>query len=293
MTRRAVALVCGVVAFALAVNAAAQQQPVFRGGVEGVSVTVSVRKGNTAVTGLTSRDFELSDNGVPQRIDAFTVEALPIDVTLLLHVSKSIAGYRLEWLRSSVVETAGVLKKDDRLRLIAVQHSLREIVPFQSGGAPLALETLTASGGTSLYDALAAAMMRPSEADRRQLIVAFTTGVDTISILTRETAEAMAGLVDAVVYVVVPTGSSPAARRSALADAAPLTALVARTGGQIFPADVDRPIAGAFTQALDEFRTSYVLRYVPAGVAPGGWHNITVTVKGGPYDIHHRKGYGG
>jgi VWFA-related protein len=278
---------------ALAVSLSAQQQAVFRSGVDAVSVTVSVRKGNAAVTGLTSKDFELRDNGVVQTISTFAIEALPVDVTLLLHVSRSIAGYRLEWLRSSVQETAGLLKKDDRLRLVAVQHALREIVPFQPGVAPIDTRTLTATGGTALYDALAAAMMRRSEPDRRQLIVAFTTGVDTISILSRETAEAVAGLADTVVHVVVPVGGTSSVRRSAIADAAPLGTLVARTGGQIFPADIDQPIAGAFTRALDEFRTSYVLRYVPAGVAKGGWHDISVTVKGGPYDVRARKGYGG
>jgi VWFA-related protein len=281
----------GVVTLAIGAQAA-QQQPVFRSGVDGVSVTVSVRKGNAAITGLTSKDFELRDNGVVQTISTFAVEALPIDVTLLLHVSRSIAGYRLEWLRSSVQETAGLLKRDDRLRLVAVQHALREIVPFQPGVAPIDTRTLTATGGTALYDALAAAMMRRSEPDRRQLIVAFTTGVDTISILSREAAEAVAGLADTVVHVVVPVGGTSSVRRSAIADAAPLGTLVARTGGQIFPADIDQPIAGAFTRALDEFRTSYVLRYIPAGVAKGGWHDISVTVKGGPYEVRARKGYG-
>ncbi len=290
---RSAALTAGAAAACLGVGIAAQEQAVFRTSVDAVSVTVSVRKANAAVPGLTAKDFELLDNGVPQTINAFTVEALPIDVTLLLHVSRSIAGYRLEWLRSSVVETAGLLKKDDRLRLVAVQHSVREFVPFQPGGARPALETLTAGGGTSLYDALAAAMMRRSEPDRRQLIVAFTTGVDTISILSRDTAEAVAGLADTVVHLVVPTAGNASVRKSALADAASLGPLIARTGGQIFAADIDRPIAGAFTQALEEFSTSYVLRYVPAGVPRGGWHDITVNVKGGPYEVRSRKGYGG
>ena len=277
----AVACVTGAVA------ASAQQQPVFRASVEGVSVTVSVRKGGAPVAGLTAADFEVFDNKVPQKISTFTVEALPVDVTLLLHVSRSIAGYRLEWLRSSVREAAGLLKADDRLRLIAVQHALRELAPPQD------VETLVATGGTALYDALAASLMRPSQADRRQLVIAFTTGVDTISILGLETVESIAGLADAVVHLVVPVAGSGSARKSLLADAAPLSNLVARTGGQVFPADADAPIGGAFTRAIEEFRTSYVLRYVPQGVARDGWHDISVTVKGGPFEIRARKGYGG
>ncbi len=280
------------VALPVALTAQSPQQPVFRASVAAVSVAVSVRKGNTPVAGLTSADFELFDNGVAQDIRAFSIEALPIDVTLLLHVSRSIAGHRLEWLKSSVVETAGRLRPGDRLRLIAVQHALRELAGFQTGRGRPALEEVTALGGTSLIDGLAAAMMRSSEADRRHLVVAFTTGVDTISALRLETAEAIAALADAVVHVVVPISGSGGVRRSAIADAAPLGTLVGRTGGQLFWTDLDAPLAGAFAQALDEFRTSYVLRYVPAGVDRSGWHDITVRVKGGPYEVRARKGYG-
>lgn len=275
----------------LVATGAAQQQPVFRTSVEGVSVTVSVRKGGAPVAGLKAADFEVFDNGVPQKISTFTVEALPVDVTLLLHVSRSFAGYRLHWLQSSVAEAAGLLKADDQLRLIAVQHGLRELTPLQGGRQP-DLQSLDAAGGTALYDALAASLMRPSRPDRRQLVVAFTTGVDTISILSLDAVESIAGLGDAVVHLVVPVAGS-GARKSVLADAAILSNLVARTGGQIFPADADAPIGGAFTRAIEEFRTSYVLRYVPQGVGREGWHDISVTVKGGPYDIRARKGYGG
>lgn len=282
-----------VSALALTASGTAGQQPVFRAGVDAVSVPVSVRKGRAPVAGLTTADFELADNGVPQTVSAFSVEALSIDVTLLLHVSQGIHGARLEWLKASVLETARLLRRDDCVRLIEVKHVLREAVPCQPGGGRPALDELSASGGTALRDALAAAMMRASEPDRRQLIVAFTTGLDTISSVDTATVEAVAGLADAVVYLVVPVPSGGSARRAATATAAPLGNLVARTGGQVFLANVDAPIAGAFTQAIDEFRTSYVLRYVPTGVARGGWHDVTVIVKGGPYDVRARKGYGG
>ena len=43
---------------------------------------------------------------------------------------------------------------------------------------------------------------------------------------------------------------------------------------------------------LDDFRASYVLQYVPRGIAPEGWHEVSVTVKKHPkYEIRARKGY--
>jgi len=268
------------------------QQPVFRARVEGVSVNVSVRQGNVAVPGLSATDFELLDNGVPQTIAAVSVERLPMDVTLLLDLSRSVAGPRLERLKQAVVQTAALLGPEDRLRLITVQHELRQVFGFQPGGVRPPVERLTAGGGTALFDGIAAAMMRAAEADRRQLIVAYTDGVDTSSVLDLDVAREVAGFADAVVHVIVPvTNAGRRAGPSSVAGAAPLHELASRTGGQLFTVESAAPITNAFTRALEEFRTSYVLRYLPAGVSRDGWHELEVRVKGGPYDVRARKGY--
>ena len=129
--------------------------------------------------------------------------------------------------------------------------------------------------------------------DRRHLVVAYTDGADTISILSPDTVREVAGFADALVHVVVPT--DPDRRRTAASPARAgwLNEVTARTGGRVFAIDSDAAITLAFTRLIDEFRTSYVLRYLPTGVKAGGWHDITVRVKGGPYDIRARKGYSG
>lgn len=269
------------------------QQPsnVFRTAVDGVSVSVSVRQGNQPVTGLTVDDFELTDNGVVQQIASLSFETLPIDVTLLLDVSTSVQGQRLERLKNSVRETATLIGEEDRLRLIAVQFDLHQVFPFQAGGVPPPVDTLRASGGTALFDGLAAAMMRAAEPDRRQLIVAYTDGQDTTSILSAETLNEIAGHAEAVVHVVV--AAEGRQDRSRIPAAGLLEGLAVSTGGQLFLIDPSVPVSDAFRSAIEEFRTSYVLRYRPQGVTSGGWHEIDVTVKGGEYEVRARRGYGG
>ena len=144
-------VVAAVIAAIAAVTASQQQQPVLREIVGGVTVSVSVYQGDKSVSGLKAADFELLDNGVPQTISAFSVETQPIDVTLLLDLSRSVAGKRLERLKVGVVEMADLLRKDDRLRLISVQHELRLIFPFQPGGTKPNVDKVTAFGGTALY----------------------------------------------------------------------------------------------------------------------------------------------
>jgi len=269
------------------------QDPVFRSFVDGVSVSVSVLEGTRPVTGLTADDFELTDNGVVQQIATLSFETLPIDVTLLLDVSSSVQGRRLQRLKDGVRQTATLLDEDDRLRLIAVQFALHQVFPFQPGGTPPPVDDLGAAGGTALLDGLAAAMMRAAEPDRRQLIVAYTDGQDTTSVLDADTVAEIAGNADAVVHLLVPVSGGGDARREVPA-ADMLEALAGRTGGQLFLVDTGTPISAAFRQAIEEFRQSYVLRYRPQGVERGGWHEIEVRVKGGDgYEVRARRGYGG
>ena len=273
---------------------AAQQRSVFQVETEGVTVTVAVRDGNSPVAGLRAADFELRDNGVRQAIQTLSVETLPIDVTLLLDLSGSVEGQRLERLKYSVGETTQLLRKEDRLRLLAVQHTLHEVLPFQPGGSRPPVNSLSAAGGTSLYDGLIAAMIRVPDLDRRQLIIAYTDGQDTISISPPDAVKTMAGYADAVVELVVPTVRQPGSSKPDPVPAATiLSDLARRTGGQLFMMDYADRITDAFKQAIDEFRTSYVLRYTPAGVAHTGWHELDVTVPGKTYEIRARKGYGG
>jgi VWFA-related protein len=281
-------VVLAVLAGAGVTLAQTQQAPVFRSTVEGVAVSVSVRRNREPVTGLTGADFRLLDNGVVQTIQSVSVETLPIDVTLLLDLSSSVEGARLERLKSSVRETAALLRPADRLRLISVQHVLREVFPFQPGGTPTNVEALTARGGTALFDGLTAALVRAVDPERRPLIIAYTDGQDTISALSPEVTGEIAGYSDAVINVVVPATKDP---RAAAAGLNALTTLAARTGGQLFLIDTAAPITPSFVRAIEEFRTSYVLRYVPAGVAPRGWHELAVDVPGRTYEVRARRGY--
>jgi len=168
-------------------------------------------------------------------------------------------------------------------------------------------------------------MMRPTEPGRRQLIVAFTDGRDSTSIIDERTAKEIARLTDAVVDIVVPvaaappeTGSRRLSQRGGSIDSlmgadnvaiggrgAPnqagdqsvpsvLTDLVGPTSGQVFPLAANDSVSRVFKAMLDDFRASYVLQYVPRGVADDGWHEVFVTVKKHPrYEIRARKGYKG
>ena len=307
----------------LALCATLDAQQVFRSGVDGVIIPVSVHAGNKAVGGLKAADFELRDNGVLQEIREVESEKVPIDLTLLLDLSTSVDGPMLQRLKTAVVDTAGLLRDDDRIRLVAISQVLHEVFGFTSRGASVSLDGLSAQGATSLYDGLAATMMRAGEPGRRQLIVAYTDGRDSTSIIDENGVKAVAELSDAVVDIVVPVGASrgdvsrriaqPRSGVDSLAGAANVTingqgpaavtadgvptvlgTIVAPTAGQVFALAPDTSVSKTFKAMLDDFRSTYVLQYVPQGVDPRGWHDVEVTVKKrGKLDVKARKGYRG
>lgn len=304
-------------------RAAATRQQTFRSGVTGVVIPASVRSGNKPVHNLTANDFELRDNGVVQSLQDVSAERIPIDLTLLLDLSSSVDGPTLQRLKTAVVDTAGLLRADDRIRLVTISQVLREVFPLQPKGAGMPIDTLSAEGATSLYDGLAATMMRPTEIGRRQLIVAFTDGRDSTSIIDENALKAIGELTDAVVDIVIPIGTrAPETRRlsqraggapdslagapnvsvngqpvaGAAVDIVPaaLSSLVAPTAGQVLTLPPDESISRVFKTMLDDFRATYVLQYVPAGVEPSGWHAVDITVKRrGRFEVRARNGYRG
>ena len=226
-----------------------------------------------------------------------------------------------------MADTAALLRADDRIRLVTISQVLREVFSLRPREHAMPLDTLTAEGATALYDGMAATMMRATEPGRRQLIVAFTDGRDSTSIIDEKTAKEIARLTDAVVDIVVPVagargGDGNAAACRSAADRSircPPADNVAsggrgapnRTGDPDVPRVLSRagrtnlgtgvsawratiPSASVFKAMLDDFRASYVLQYVPQGVADEGWHDVAVAVKKHPkYDIRARKGYRG
>ena len=69
--------------------------------VDTVRLEVMVKRGNRPVAGLQPSDFDVRDNGVAQRPDLVAYGVLPLNVVLALDVSGSVAGDRLNRLRSA------------------------------------------------------------------------------------------------------------------------------------------------------------------------------------------------
>jgi hypothetical protein len=299
------------------------RQQSFRGAVDLVQLEVSVTDNrDRPVTNLTAEDFEVTDNGARQTILNLTYETVPIDVTLVVDVSASVQGRLLNAIVSAASQIRERLRDDDRLAIVEFSQRVRERVAL-SGAAEVGEVALgPAEGWTSLNDAIATAVSMPPLNDRRQMVLVFTDGHDTVSFLDEDTVLDVARRSRAAVLVVA-AGRGGIGAQGNLSGiqirqsnrGLPMdffTRLAESTGGvvQIVPAMVAaQPRAGAiqvrpntyarflddaFIRAFDDFRNSYILHYAVEGVPRLGWHDVEVRVtRRGRHQVRSRTGYFG
>jgi VWFA-related protein len=308
-----------VVATTLVARTPAQTQtpPTFLAGTDLVSVAVTVLTAGQPVGALTAADFALTDNGIPQHIDAVDATAMPLDVTLIADLSGQTASawssttspaHNQALLRNNLATVARILRPDDRLRVLIVDTYVSEAVPMQAPAMPLDLGRPPAGGLSSVYDALATAMMYPVEPGRRHVIVAWTKPLDTVSsidaavvrdVARRSDASVHIGLRDvgsatgpALTYQVFERSWRPVTRN----DLSVLTDVAALTGGSVHSAGVlsEATAVEVLTPIVSTLRHGYVLRYRPERVSRGGWHDIAVKVPRLPSaEVRARRGYAG
>jgi VWFA-related protein len=287
------------------------QRPTFRAATDVVAVDVSVREGSRVITGLSADQFVVLDNGVPQQVTDLSYGKLPIDVTVALDVSYSVTGRLLDQLRLAIRDLMRDLRAGDRLKLIMFNMRVSRVVDFTTDVAAVdsAIGAAVAGGGSSIRDALAVALVSASAPERRQLVVVFTDAADSSSTTRPETLLDVARRTNASVASVIPLAvragpvsasevlgrtvvGPPPLRPAAAEGASLLQRLAAETGGTQLRVAAGASLGASFRRVLDDFRSSYVLHYVPQGVERGGFHALEVGVKGRrTATIRARRGY--
>jgi VWFA-related protein len=263
---------------------AATQTATFASRVEAVRVDVLVTEQGRPVRDLQAAEFDVLDNGVRQEVDLVSFEQIPLNALLVLDMSASVAGERLDHLRRAALGLLDGLKAEDQAALVTFNH-----VVVQGSGLTTNLERVRTAlnrtvdpGETSLADGVYAGMMLGESDVGRSLLIVFSDGFDTSSWLSAGAVLDTARRSDVVVYAVA-MGTSPKATF--------LPELSALTGGTFFRAESTTNLGATFLGILDEFRHRYLVSYTPRGVAKGGWHRLDVSVKRKGVTVKARPGY--
>ena len=114
-------------------------------------------------------------------------ESVSRDLTLVVDVSGSMSGEKMEQARTAMRQALGTLHARDRFRLIAFSSGVRH---FRDGWAPVTeealadarrfIDNLVANGGTNLEGAVQAALAEPGTTERLSLVMLLTDGIPSV-----------------------------------------------------------------------------------------------------------------
>lgn len=293
------------------------QPPVFAAQVESVFIDVFAEPANPGAPRLTAQDFILRDNGVPKAFELIPTDSLPMRAVLVFDTSHSMLGSKLDSLRAAAWSFLDRLRPDDEVALLSFSDAIQWLSPMSRDHSQtrMALTKLRATGGTSVHDALFAALLLPASA-LRTVVIVFTDGEDNSSWLgekrLREFVERSNALIQIVAAQSAPPGSPRVSRspgfteglkstertRSSSVTYSPrqsaylqtMRSLAEITGGSLVQVESGPLLEAAFAGILEAMKGRYVLRYDPENPAPG-WHKLEVALRSGKGKVRGRTGY--
>lgn len=114
-------------------------------------------------------------------------QQIPRDLTLVVDISGSMSGDKMEQARAALLQALGTLRHGDRFRLIAFSSAVRQ---FRSGYTPADpadldaarafVNGLAAEGGTNIAGALEAALTGDVSNERLSLVIFLTDGLPSV-----------------------------------------------------------------------------------------------------------------
>jgi Ca-activated chloride channel family protein len=266
-----------------------------------VALNVMDAKGSP-VGGLERDDFEILEDGKPQKIAIFEREATtPLSIVLAIDTSESVmTSERLEKEAAKHFVNA-LLREQDELDLMEFSDVVREIVPFtnQKKRIEVGIGQVQQGDATALYDAVYLASERlagTSAADgRRRVVVLITDGGDTVKGSQYAQAMEQAQRAGAMVYAIIVVPIAADAGRNVAGEHA-LIQMAKDTGGKYYYANEPKDLEPAFRHVSDDLRTQYLLGYyAPKRGTDNSYRTIKVRMEDealrGKYDLRYRTGY--
>jgi Ca-activated chloride channel family protein len=276
------------------------QQPLrdnrpYRSGINLVSITATVtdREGHPAPD-LTRDAFEIYEDGERQPITQFAHERVPVGLGVLLDISDSMYGKRIQDARAAVDRFLfELLDPADEFFLMAFNHKPRPLTGWTRTRDDIrrALDGLKPNGGTAIYDSIFEALPVLDRRTReRAALLIISDGADTAS--TSTLRELRSALLRSDVFVYAIAIDSPERRTiNAGVNAEALRDITNQSGGRTEIIRSSEDLNDATARIAEELNTQYLLGYTSPKAADGNYHSIRVKVVGSDYRVRARNGY--
>jgi VWFA-related protein len=280
---------------------AAQTQPPlrdqrpYRSGVAltSIAATVTDRDGRL-VADLPREAFEVFEDGEPQTVTQFVHDRVPVGLGVLLDISDSMFGKRIQDARVAVDRFLfQLLDPADEFFLMAFNHRPRALTGWTQAHDEVrrALDGLRPTGGTAIYDAIFDALpILDRRTRQRAALLIISDGADTASGATLR--EVRAGLLrsDAFVYAIA-IDSPERQAINAQVNAEALREITAESGGHTEVVQSSAELLDACQRIADELNSQYLLGYTSTHAADGQYHSIRVRIAGADHRVRARNGY--
>lgn len=273
----------------------ADRRPAWHTGVDIVSVAVTVLDENgRLVTGLSKDDFRVFDDGTEQPITQFVGERVPVSLGILLDLSESMIGQRLDDAKFALGRFVNdLLVPEDEAFLMVFNHRPRLVAPWTLNPSQLStrLDGVAPSGGTAIYDAILEALpLFARRSHQRAAMVVISDGADTASDADVMTVRARLRRADLFMYAIAidAPGKRPV---SGKVDPYALRAITDENGGYTEIVHDSAELVPATARIADELNRQYLLGYVPPRPPDGEYHSIRVRTTNPALKVRSRRGY--
>jgi VWFA-related protein len=253
---------------------------------------------------LQKEDFVLAVDGVPEKIEHFSRDQLPLAVALVVDLSGSIKPF-LKPLRYATLTALKTLKPEDEVTLFTFTSEVDHRVELTKDKREISdqMDSLSAGGGTNINRAIyeAARYLEREAPAARRVIVLVSDNVPT----TPDSADAKqvtdaALQADAAVYSLKVPGDNPVAARMMTAGRGLVNVnkLTQETGGEIFEVEKEGSLFLAFQALIERLKTRYTLGFYPSNPGSGrSYHKLDLRLqpkfgsKGRDYTVLSKNGY--
>jgi Ca-activated chloride channel family protein len=262
-----------------------------------VDVFVNVTDKNGAIVGqLTKDDFQIAEDGRPQRIAIFERQSeLPLNLMLAIDTSGSVHKDMLQEQDAARRFAHALMRPQDKMGLLEFSTFVHDLSPFTNKVSQIdrALAQLHGGEATALYEAIYKASLKLGPQDGRKVLVLVSDGGDTANSTTYAEALEQALRNEVMIYSLIDVPIEASAGRDLGGEHALIT-LAEQTGGKSYYVS-EGGLDKAFTQVSEDLRTQYLLGYYPWHQAPGtSFHRLQVTIPraaADAFNIRHRTGY--
>jgi Ca-activated chloride channel homolog len=272
---------------------------VLRTDVEEVLLNCTVLEGNRLVQDLKRENFQVSEDGVRQKLISFQHTDLPVSIALVVDNSGSM-GKKRPSVNKSTLDMIQASNPQDEAFVVNFSDEAFIDQDFTADVGKLrdGLSHIESRGGTALYDAVVASADKlATDAKRpKQVLILITDGEDNASTLNLEqTIRRVQQLSGPVIYSIGLLFGDEMSRSEVKHARRALEMLSTETGGTaFFPKNIEQ-IDQIAAEVARDIRNQYTLGYHSTKpTTEPGFRRVQVTAEGkglGKLTVRTRTGY--